>query len=65
MVETIQTIYEKKVRNRYWTTNLGRNNDRNRMEYSRRKDKKISLGAGTGSNTQNNAIRIPNLTGQY
>ena len=38
MVRTIQTMYEKKLRYRYRTTNQRRNDERNRMGCNRRKD---------------------------
>ena len=38
MIRRTQTVYEKKIPYRYWTTNRRRNIDRNRMGYKRRKD---------------------------
>ena len=45
MVKTVQTIYRKKTRYRFWTTNQRRKNDRNRMGYKRRKIQRKLLGA--------------------
>ena len=51
-VRTIQTINEKNLRYRYWTSDQTRKNSRNRLDCKRRKDAtKSSLDTGTRSNT--------------